>query len=58
MFFVIEFSRPFVWRPYFYRWPGRGFAVCWGFVLIDVHLERWDDFRYAHFGSGEEWRDV
>ena len=54
MFIVIGFSRPFAWRPYVHRWPGRGFVVCWGLVALDVNFERWDDFRYAHLGSEEE----
>ena len=55
MFVVIEFRRPFVWRPYVMRWHRRGFLACWGFVAVDVHFERWDSFLYAHFGSEEEW---
>ena len=52
---VIEFSRPFVWRPYIQRWPRRGTMACWEFVAVDECLERWESFLFAHFGSEEEW---
>lgn len=54
MFIVFSFSRPFMWRPTFFTWPRRGFSIGWGFVTLDLFLETWDEFLYAHFGAEAE----